>query len=145
MVTSNATVSLILGRVLDGKQLTKEDALILLESRELAAIGSAANEITHRLHPELYRTYNIDRNINYTNICTAVCDFCAFYRSPKSSEGYVLPRAELLEKVRETIGLGGNQILMQGGLHPSFTLDWYEELLKDIKREFPAVNIHGFS
>ena len=145
MVTSNATVSLILGRVLDGKQLTKEDALILLESRELAAIGSAANQITQRLHPESYRTYNIDRNINYTNICTAVCDFCAFYRTPKSGEGYVLPRAELLEKVRETIELGGNQILMQGGLHPSFTLDWYEELLGDIKREFPAVNIHGFS
>jgi cyclic dehypoxanthinyl futalosine synthase len=97
------------------------------------------------MHPESYRTYNIDRNINYTNICTAVCDFCAFYRSPKSSEGYVLPRAELLDKVRETVELGGNQILMQGGLHPTFTLEWYEQLLQDIKRDFPSVNIHGFS
>ncbi|MFN7289757.1 MAG: cyclic dehypoxanthinyl futalosine synthase, partial [Pirellula sp.] len=92
-----------------------------------------------------YRTYNIDRNINYTNICTAVCDFCAFYRTPKSEEGYVLPRAELLDKVRETVELGGNQILMQGGLHPKFTLDWYEELLQDITKSFPDVNIHGVS
>jgi len=145
MVTSNQTVSTILGRVLNGERLSKENALILLESRELAAIGSTANQMTERLHPESYRTYNIDRNINYTNICTAVCDFCAFYRSPKSGEGYVLPRAELLAKVRETVELGGNQILMQGGLHPTYTLDWYEELLRDIRRNFPTVNIHGFS
>ncbi|MEQ1831210.1 MAG: cyclic dehypoxanthinyl futalosine synthase [Pirellula sp.] len=145
MVTSNPTVTSILGRILDGERLTQEDALLLLESRELAAIGSAANQITQRLHPESYRTYNIDRNINYTNICTAVCDFCAFYRTPKSGDGYVLPRAELLEKVRETVELGGNQILMQGGLHPTLTLEWYEELLQDIRREFPSVNIHGFS
>ena len=145
MVSSNSTVSSILANTLAGERLTQQDALTLLESRELAAIGAAANEITNRLHPESYRTYNIDRNINYTNICTAVCDFCAFYRSPKSGEGYVLPRAELLEKVRETVELGGNQILMQGGLHPTFTLEWYEELLGDIKRDFPSVNIHGFS
>ena len=145
MVTTNPTVSNVLSRVLDGGRLSREEALILLESRDLTAIGSAANQITQRLHPESYRTYNIDRNINYTNICTAVCDFCAFYRSPKSGEGYVLPRIELLEKVRETVELGGNQILMQGGLHPSLSIEWYEELLHDIKREFPTVNIHGFS
>ncbi|MCY2982981.1 MAG: dehypoxanthine futalosine cyclase [Planctomycetota bacterium] len=145
MVSSNSTVSSILANTLAGERLTQQDALTLLESRELAAIGAAANEMTNRLHPESYRTYNIDRNINYTNICTAVCDFCAFYRSPKSGEGYVLPRAELLEKIRETVELGGNQILMQGGLHPTFTLEWYEELLGDIKRDFPSVNIHGFS
>ena len=145
MVTSNQTVSTILDRVLDGQRLSKENALVLLESRELAAIGAAANQMTERLHPESYRTYNIDRNINYTNICTAVCDFCAFYRSPKSGEGYVLPRAELLSKVRETVELGGNQILMQGGLHPTFTLEWYVELLRDIRSNFPTINIHGFS
>jgi len=145
MVTSNQTVSTILDQVLDGQRLSKENALVLLESRELAAIGAAANQMTERLHPESYRTYNIDRNINYTNICTAVCDFCAFYRSPKSGEGYVLPRAELLSKVRETVELGGNQILMQGGLHPTFTLEWYVELLRDIRSNFPTINIHGFS
>ena len=145
MVTTNPTVPSILNRILDGERLSREEALLLLESRDLAAIGSAANQVTQKLHPESYRTYNIDRNINYTNICTAVCDFCAFYRSPKSGEGYLLPRAGLLDKVRETVALGGNQILMQGGLHPSLKIEWYEKLLRDIKREFPTVNIHGFS
>ena len=91
-----------------------------------------------RLHPEPYRTYNIDRNINYTNICTAVCDFCAFYRGPKHPEGYVLDREVLLTKIEETVALGGDQILMQGGLHPTLTLEWYEDLLRDIKDRFPA-------
>ncbi len=138
-------VQSILDSVLDGKRLSAEDALTLLESHELAAIGRAADTITRRLHPETYRTYNIDRNINYTNICTAVCDFCAFYRNPKSDEGYVLPRSELLAKIAEAKSLGANQILMQGGLHPSFKLEWYEELLHDIHRDFPDINIHGFS
>ncbi len=139
------SITSILDRTVAGERLSTSDALRLLESEDLASIGHAAQQITERLHPESYRTYNIDRNINYTNICTAVCDFCAFYRTPKSGEGYVLPRPELLDKVRETVALGGNQILMQGGLHPQFKLEWYEELLQDIKREFPQVNIHGFS
>jgi cyclic dehypoxanthinyl futalosine synthase len=140
-----SAIESILNNVLAGERLQNEDALTLLESHDLAAMGRAANEVALRMHPEPYRTYNIDRNINYTNICTAVCDFCAFYRTPKSGEGYVLPRAELLDKIRETVELGGNQILMQGGLHPNFKLEWYEELLRDIKQHFPDVNIHGFS
>lgn len=135
----------ILRRAVDGERLSEGDALELLRSNRLAAIGDAADQVARRMHPESYRTYNIDRNINYTNICTAVCDFCAFYRGPKSDEGYVLPRPVLLEKVRETVALGGNQILLQGGLHPKFTLDWYEELLRDIKRDYPVINVHGFS
>src|SRR5687767_4991563 len=135
----------ILNKATAGERISPGEGLALLESRELAAIGRAAEAVTRRLHPEPVRTYNIDRNINYTNICTAVCDFCAFYRKPKSSEGYVLPREELLAKVRETVELGGDQILMQGGLHPDFDLEWYEELLRDIKEKFPQVNIHGFS
>lgn len=135
----------ILDKAVRGDRITDEEALSLLESNRLAEIGAAADEVSRRMHPETYRTYNIDRNINYTNICTAVCDFCAFYRSPKSAEGYVLSREELLGKVRETVELGGNQILLQGGLHPHFKLDWYEEMLSDIKSHFPSVNIHGFS
>ncbi len=138
-------ISSILKKAVDGQRLTPAEGLELLQSRNLTEIGAAADQVTQRLHPEPYRTYNIDRNINYTNVCTAVCDFCAFYRSPKSHEGYVLPRAELLKKISETVALGGNQILMQGGLHPKFKLDWYEELLSDIKRDFPQVNVHGFS
>jgi len=138
-------IDTILQRAIQGERISAEDALTLLKSNDLSAIGSAADQVSRRLHPETFRTYNVDRNINYTNICTAVCDFCAFYRGPKSDEGYVLPRPVLLEKVKETVELGGNQILLQGGLHPKFTLDWYEEMLGDIKREFPQINIHGFS
>src|SRR5688572_16052156 len=135
----------ILDKAVAGERLTPDEGLALLESRDLAALGRAADAVTRRLHPESYRTYNIDRNINYTNVCTAVCDFCAFYRTPKSPEGYVLPREVLLKKIEETVALGGDQILMQGGLHPDFPLEWYEELLHDIKSRFPEVNVHGFS
>ena len=143
--TADRTVRNILADTTAGRRLSAADAVRLLESRELAAIGRAANAVTQRLHPEPYRTYNIDRNVNYTNICTAVCDFCAFYRTPKHAEGYVLDREVLLEKVAETVALGGDQILMQGGLHPTLTLEWYEDLLRDIKNRFPQVNVHGFS
>ncbi|GAA4467298.1 cyclic dehypoxanthinyl futalosine synthase [Novipirellula rosea] len=135
----------ILDKAIEGQRLTSAEGLRLLESHDLAALGAAAEAVSRRMHPEPYRTYNIDRNINYTNVCTAVCDFCAFYRGPKSDEGYVLPRAELLAKIEETVALGGNQILLQGGLHPKYKLDWYEEMLGDIKRAYPEVNIHGFS
>ena len=135
----------ILDHVLDGGRLDPEGAVQLLASHDLASIGRAADAVTRRLHPEAYRTYNIDRNINYTNVCTAVCDFCAFYRPPKHAEGYVLDRDVLLAKIEETVALGGDQILMQGGLHPTLPLEWYEDLLRDIKSHFPEVNIHGFS
>ena len=135
----------ILDKAVAGKRLTPDDGIALMNSSNLSAIGKAANAVTQRLHPEPYRTYNIDRNINYTNICTAVCDFCAFYRGPKSDEGWVLEREELLQKIEETVALGGDQILMQGGLHHEYKLDWYEQLCRDIKERFPQVNIHGFS
>jgi cyclic dehypoxanthinyl futalosine synthase len=144
MVAPNRNADL-LAKAVAGERLMPDEGLRLLESHDLAALGRAADEVTRRLHPENYRTYNIDRNINYTNVCTAVCDFCAFYRTPKSAEGYVLDRGELLEKIQETVELGGDQILMQGGLHPEFQLEWYEELLHDIKDRFPQINIHGFS
>ena len=135
----------ILDKAVAGERISIAEGIQLLESSDLASIGAAADKVSRRMHPEPYRTYNIDRNINYTNVCTAVCHFCAFYRGPKSDEGYVLPRKELLKKVEETVALGGNQILMQGGLHPKYKLDWYEELLTHIKTAYPTVNIHGFS
>jgi cyclic dehypoxanthinyl futalosine synthase len=135
----------ILDKAVAGERLSPDEGLALLQSNDLAAIGRASDLVSRRLHPEPIRTYNIDRNINYTNICSAVCDFCAFYRRPKHAEGYVLPREVLLDKVRETVALGGDQILMQGGLHPDFKLEWYEELLRDIKSHFPQVNLHAFS
>ena len=135
----------LLDKAVAGERLSCEEGLALLESQDLIALGAAANAVTERLHPELFRTYNIDRNINYTNACTAVCDFCAFYRPPGHEEVYVLERDVLLKKIDETLALGGNQILLQGGLHPKLSLEWYEELLGDIKARFPEVNVHGFS
>ncbi len=138
-------IAKLLEKSVAGERLSPEEGLELTKCNDLALLGSAANAVTRRLHPESYRTYNIDRNINYTNVCTAVCNFCAFYRGPKDPEGYVLERSELLEKIRETVALGGDQILLQGGLHPKYKLDWYEEMLSDIKSHFPQLNIHGFS
>ena len=135
----------ILDSVTEGHRLERADAIQLLESDSLASIGKAANAVTTKFHPEQYRTYNIDRNINYTNICSAVCDFCAFYRGPKDPEGYVLDRNILLKKIEETVAIGGDQILLQGGMHPTLPLEWYEELLRDIKLQYPEVNVHGFS
>jgi cyclic dehypoxanthinyl futalosine synthase len=135
----------ILDSVTEGHRLKSADAIQLLESDSLASIGKAANAVTTKLHPEQYRTYNIDRNINYTNICSAVCDFCAFYRGPKDPEGYVLDRKILLKKIEETVAIGGDQILLQGGMHPTLPLEWYEDLLRDIKLQYPEVNVHGFS
>lgn len=135
----------ILDSVTGGHRLKRADAIQLLQSDSLASIGKAANAVTTKLHPEQYRTYNIDRNINYTNICSAVCDFCAFYRGPKDPEGYVLDRKILLKKIEETVAIGGDQILLQGGMHPTLPLEWYEDLLRDIKLQYPEVNIHGFS
>ncbi len=144
-VSNSSSVRHILDKAVAGERLDDADAIALLQSHDLAALGAAAETVSRQKHPEPYRTYNIDRNINYTNVCTAVCDFCAFYRGPKSDEGYVLPREVLLQKIQETVDLGGNQILLQGGLHPKYKLDWYEEMLGDIKSKFPSVNIHGFS
>ena len=135
----------ILDKAVAGERLTPEDGLALLQSHDLIAIGKAADAVTRRLHPEPYRTYNIDRNINYTNACAAVCDFCAFYRPIGHEEVYVLTQEALHQKVQETVDLGGDQILMQGGLHPKLPLEWYEEMLSGLKSAFPQVNIHGFS
>ena len=132
-------------RALDGQRLRPTEGLALLESHDLHALGRAADAVTRRLHPEPYRTYNIDRNINYTNVCAAVCDFCAFYRKSGDAEAYVLPREELYRKIDETIAVGGDQILLQGGNHPSLRLEWYEELLRDLKTRYPQVNLHAFS
>jgi len=138
-------IDAILEKAVAGERLTSEEGVALLNSHDLTAIGQAANAVTKRLHPEPYRTFNIDRNINYSNVCAAVCDFCAFYRPVGHSEAYVLSEEVLHNKIRETIELGGDQILMQGGLHPQLSLEWYEDLLRGMKQAFPQLNIHGFS
>jgi cyclic dehypoxanthinyl futalosine synthase len=144
-MTLSSTITRILARAVDGERLTYDDGCALFESRDLPALGRAADAVCRRLHPEPYRTYNIDRNINYTNVCAAVCDFCAFYRKSTDADAYVLPRETLYQKIEETIALGGDQALLQGGLHPRLKLDWYEDLLRDLKTRYPAFNLHAFS
>ena len=141
----SAEVNRLLEKTVAGQRLTPAEGLKILESHDLVAIGEAANAVTKRLHPEPYRTYNIDRNINYTNVCSAVCDFCAFFRKPKSPEGYVLDKETIYKKIEETVALGGDQILMQGGMNPDLPLEWYEDLLRSLKDRFPQVNLHCFS
>ncbi|MBT5017971.1 dehypoxanthine futalosine cyclase [bacterium] len=138
-------IKTILDKAVSGERLEPAEGVALLQSHDLAAIGQAADAVTKRLHPESFRTYNIDRNINYSNVCAAVCDFCAFYRPVGHAEAYVLTEEVLFQKIQETIDLGGDQILLQGGLHPKLSLEWYEELLRSMKAKFPNVNIHGFS
>jgi cyclic dehypoxanthinyl futalosine synthase len=135
----------LLEKAAAGGRLTPDEGLALLQCRDLPALGRAADAVCRRLHPEPFRTYNIDRNINYTNVCAAVCDFCAFYRKSTDPDAYLLPREVLYQKIEETVALGGDQVLMQGGLHPSLKLEWYEDLLRDLRARFPRVNLHAFS
>src|SRR5579883_2923477 len=138
----NSTIQKILDKAAAGERLSFDEGVALFECKDLSALGAAATAVSRRLHPEPYRTYNIDRNINYTNVCAAVCDFCAFYRKTGDADAYVLPREVLYQKIEETIAAGGDQALMQGGLHPSLKLEWYEELLRDLKTRYPRFNLH---
>jgi len=141
--SSSSTIAPLLEKAVAGRRLTPDEGRRLIASNDLAALARAADAVTRRLHPEPYRTYNVDRNINYTNVCTSGCRFCAFSRTAESADAYVLDHETLFEKIDETVALGGDQILLQGGLHPELSIVWYEELLRAIHERFPGVNIHG--
>ncbi|MDX6692426.1 MAG: cyclic dehypoxanthinyl futalosine synthase [Blastocatellia bacterium] len=135
----------ILERALAGERLTADDCALLLESDDFVRIGLAADTVRQRLHPQGVVTYIIDRNINYTNVCNVVCTFCAFYRRPGHAETYVHTLDEIRLKIDETIALGGTGVLMQGGLHPDFGIEWYEDLLRNLHAEYPGFQLHCFS
>jgi cyclic dehypoxanthinyl futalosine synthase len=126
-----------------GIRITDEDFLYLEENGSLYDLGFLANAIRERLHPEKRVTYVIDRNINYTDICISACKFCAFFKTPEEKGGYLLSFTELEAKIRETQELGGTQILLQGGLHPDQPLEYYEEMIRFMKRT--GIHVHGFS
>jgi cyclic dehypoxanthinyl futalosine synthase len=138
------TTDAILDDILAGSRLSDEDAVSLLESSDLIPLGQAANWLRLKKNPEPVVTYIIDRNINYTNVCVSGCRFCAFFRLEGDDGAYVLSDEEIDKKIAETVALGGSQILMQGGLHPEFTLEWYESLISRIKNKH-AIHIHAFS
>ncbi|MDH4099681.1 MAG: dehypoxanthine futalosine cyclase [Nitrospirota bacterium] len=127
------------------ERITADDALRLLESTDLLSLGEAADRLRQRLHPEGVVTFVVDRNVNYTNVCTTGCDFCAFYRTVDSSEGYLLTHGEIFSKIQELVDNGGTQLLMQGGLNPNIRLDWFAGLFAAIKQQFPTVTIHSLS
>jgi len=131
-------------KVLAGERLTRQEGIALLRHADLLDLGMLADAVRQRLHPEGVVTYIIDRNINYTNVCTAQCAFCAFYRDLPSKEGYLLSKEQLAAKIEETLALGGNQLLLQGGLHPDLGIEYYEELFRWIKGNYP-IWIHGLS
>jgi cyclic dehypoxanthinyl futalosine synthase len=131
--------------VLSGEQVNFDYAIKLFQEKDILKLGKIANDIRYKLHPDNIVTYIIDRNINYTNICISRCKFCAFSKDINSKEAYFLSWDKLHDKIEETIRLGGTQILMQGGLHPEFNIEYYELMLRKIKASFPEIHIHGFS
>ena len=130
--------------VIDRSSSEFKTYLDLYERADLLELGALADAERRRLHPEPVVTYIIDRNINYTNVCVADCEFCAFYRRPKHLEGYVLSFEEIGRKIDECKAIGGVQILMQGGHNPYIPFEWYLDLMRYIKRNHP-IHIHGFS
>ncbi len=132
--------------VIDGKsRLTDAQAMELHRHASLHDLGQWAHARSQRLHPEDYRTYVIDRNINYTNVCTARCTFCAFRRDHDDADSYTLSFEQIGQKIDELLSIGGTQVLMQGGMNDKLPIEWYEDLLRFIKSSYPHVHIHAFS
>jgi cyclic dehypoxanthinyl futalosine synthase len=125
--------------------ISQQEALDLFNSDDLIGIGMAANEVRRKKTDPRVATYQIDRNINYTNFCTEYCSFCAFYRPPGSKEGYLQPLESIYAKIEEMLTLGGTGVLLQGGLHPDLKIDYYENMLRSIHERYPQVHLHCFS
>src|SRR3954469_1450770 len=126
-------------------RLTDAQAMELYHHPSLHDLGQWAMAASQRMHPGDERTYVIDRNINYTNVCTAKCTFCAFRRDHEDADAYTLSYETIGDKIQELVAIGGTQILMQGGMNDRLPIEWYEELLRYIKTNFPTVHIHAFS
>jgi cyclic dehypoxanthinyl futalosine synthase len=142
--TSRA-VSAILERAVAGERVSFEDGAILFREAALLELGAAAHAVRERRNPPGRATYQIDRNINYTNVCIYRCTFCAFYRPAGDPEAYVLPLSEIGRKVEETLALGGTGVLLQGGVHADLPFAFYEELLGSLRERYPRVHRHAFS
>ena len=132
-------------KVRDGGRIGADEALALYCHAPTHVLGDLADAIRSRKHPDRLVTYIIDRNVNYTNVCVAKCNFCAFYRDVGSNEGYVLGFDEIFRKIDETIEVGGVQLLLQGGHNPDLPLTWYEDLFRAIKTRYPDFKLHALS
>ena len=138
-------VEAVAARVQGGARVSADEALLLYRDAPTPMLGRLADAIRARKHPDPIVTYIIDRNVNYTNVCVAKCNFCAFYRPVGSPEGYVLGFDDLFRKIDETIAVGGVQLLLQGGHNPDLPLAWYEDLFRAIKERYPAFKLHALS
>jgi len=125
--------------------IDRAEALRLLSEADLLEVGRRADALRRKLHPDSRVTFVVDRNVNYTNVCTTQCRFCAFYREAGAPDAYVLSEAEILAKVGELVAHAGTQLLMQGGLHPDLRIDWFEGLFRTLRTQFPSVQIHSLS
>ncbi len=132
-------------KVLAGGRVDAGEALALYRQAPTHLLGRLADAIRARKHPDRIVTYIIDRNVNYTNVCVARCNFCAFYRPVGAADGYVLGFDEIFRKIDETIALGGNQLLLQGGHNPDLPLQWYEDLFRAVKARYPTFKLHALS
>lgn len=126
-------------------RLTNKQAVELIKHTNLKELGEMATQRKKELHPENITSFIVDRNINYTNVCWVDCKFCAFYRHEKEGDAYVLSFQEIGEKIEELLEIGGTQILFQGGVHPKLKIEWYEDLVEWITKNYPTITIHGFS
>ncbi len=132
-------------RIRAGSRIDADEALHLFHHAPLPLLGELADGIRASKHPGGVVTYIIDRNVNYTNVCVAQCNFCAFYRPVGSGEGYVLGFDEIFRKIDETIALGGVQLLLQGGHNPDLPIEWYEDLFRAVKQRYPTFKLHALS
>ena len=135
----------IADKVRAGERIGADEALALYRHAPTPVLGQLADLLRQRKHPGPIVTYIIDRNVNYTNVCIAECNFCAFYRPVGSADGYVLGFEEIFRKIDETIAVGGVQLLLQGGHNPDLPLGWYEDLFRAIKERYPAFKLHALS
>ena len=137
----------MLHRALDGERIDEVDALALLQIGRLMDIGQVAHALRLRSAPADDVTFIVDRNINYTNYCVTDCGFCAFYRRPgdEAGGGYLHSTETILEKIRETVELGGTAALLQGGHNPDLDIEWYVELFRAIKPAHPTFHLHALS
>src|SRR6187455_716571 len=132
-------------RIESGGRLEADEALWLYRNAPTYWLGSMADGVRRRKHPDNLVTYIIDRNVNYTNVCVARCNFCAFYREVGHGDGYVLGFEEIFRKIEETIALGGVQLLLQGGHNPDLPIQWYEDLFRAVKQRYPEFKLHALS
>ncbi|GID95525.1 cyclic dehypoxanthinyl futalosine synthase [Amorphoplanes digitatis] len=142
-MTANQEIDSILQRGADGGRITPEEALLLYTDAPFHALGEAADAVRRRRHPDGIVTYLIDRNINYTNVCVTACKFCAFYRAPKHAEGWSHPMEEILHRCAEAVDLGATQVMLQGGHHPDYGVEYYENLFSSVKQAYPQLMIHS--